>query len=515
DKHFHTLPFGDGFILYFIIPRANRQQRPVYVGTDPFSGTFRRNNEGDYRCDPSAVSQMFAERDSTLGKVESRVLNNYTWDDIDMNSFRQYRTMFANLTPTHPWTGLSDLELMRKLGGYRKDRETGKEGFTMAGILMFGKEEAITDPECAPDFMVDYREIPSDTSTLRWSDRIYPDGTWEANLFQFYRLVLPKLNSFLPKPFKLSGDTRQDETSAHVALREAFINCLVHAQYGGSRRINIYKTPTGICMSNPGTLLVSKSQYYEGGKSESRNPALQKMFGLIGKSDKAGSGVDKILQGWKDYNWRRPYIEEIGKPDKVELFLPMEALIDDSVLAELKSIFGPNIDRLKINYLSILAATLEQDSVTNLSLQPLLNLHPADITKLLRQMCRESYLVAFGFGRGTSYQLNKNFVIPNSGASSDPDNGASGASSDPDNGASGASSDPDNGASGAELIMMSDFCKRWRRIDEIAHFIGRSKSHVRNRLIKKLLQQSILEMEFPDKPKHPAQRYRVITNNVL
>ena len=46
--------------------------------------------------------------------------------------------------------------LLQRLGGYRIDRKTGREGFTMAGILMFGKEEAITDPECAPDFMVDY-----------------------------------------------------------------------------------------------------------------------------------------------------------------------------------------------------------------------------------------------------------------------------------------------------------------------------------------------------------------------
>ena len=63
-------------------------------------------------------------------------------------------------------------------------------------------------------------------------------------------------------------------------------------------------------MTNPGFLLVSLNQYYEGGISECRNPSLQKMFGLIGKSDKAGSGVDKILKGWRSAKWRRPYIEE-------------------------------------------------------------------------------------------------------------------------------------------------------------------------------------------------------------
>jgi len=62
DKDVIDIPYDDGFVLAFIVPRASRQQRPVYIGTDPLSGTFRRNNEGDYRCDQMVVTQMFAER---------------------------------------------------------------------------------------------------------------------------------------------------------------------------------------------------------------------------------------------------------------------------------------------------------------------------------------------------------------------------------------------------------------------------------------------------------------------
>ena len=32
------------------VPRALRTDRPVYINQDPFSGTYRRNGEGDYRC---------------------------------------------------------------------------------------------------------------------------------------------------------------------------------------------------------------------------------------------------------------------------------------------------------------------------------------------------------------------------------------------------------------------------------------------------------------------------------
>ena len=503
DKDVLDLPYSEGYLLAFIIPRANREQRPVYVGRDPMTGTFRRNDEGDYRCSPTVPTQMFADRESTQYKTESRILRNYTWDDIDMASFRQYRTMFANRTPSHPWTALEDLELMRKLGGYRKDRKTGAEGFTLAGLLMFGKTESITDPECAPDFMLDYREIPSDTSITRWIDRIYPDGTWEANLFQFYRLVLPKLQAFMPKPFILKGDERQDETPVHEALREALINSLVHTLYGGSTRTVILKLPTAIIMTNPGFLLVSLNQYYEGGISECRNPSLQKMFGLIGKSDKAGSGVDKILKGWRSAKWRRPYIEERSLPDKVELYLPMESLISEENLRALHEKFGDSVYKLDYNRLSILSSAYLEEYVTNNSLRNQIELHPADITKLLRELVKENFLLPSGFGRGTMYYLSQDIQLSTNVPSSDVPSSDVPSSDVP-------SSDVPSSKfiSPEEEIMVLEYCCQWRNASEIAHQIGRSRQHTQKRIIKKLLAKDMLIMEFPDAPTSPKQRYK-------
>lgn len=70
-----------------------------------------------------------------------------------------------------------------------------------------------------------------------------PDGTWEANLFQFYRLVLPRLQTVLPKPFVLENNIRRDETPTHVAVREALINLCIHADYSenASLLVQLYK----------------------------------------------------------------------------------------------------------------------------------------------------------------------------------------------------------------------------------------------------------------------------------
>ncbi len=40
----------------------------------------------------------------------------------------------------------------------------------------------------------------------RYHDRLTYDGLWENNLYQFFRIVSPKIQFDLPKPFKLEKD---------------------------------------------------------------------------------------------------------------------------------------------------------------------------------------------------------------------------------------------------------------------------------------------------------------------
>lgn len=220
--------------LVFKVPFAARTQRPIYLTTNPFGNTYKRNNEGDYHCTDDEVRQMIADATGELRR-DSLILEHFTTDDFDPTSVRQFRQLFSVFNASHPWNALSDIELFTKIGAYRKDRKTGKEGITLAGLLMFGKGDSLNQQEALPNFFPEYREHLSEA--IRWTDRIYPDGTWEHNLLQFYLRVLPKITSVLPKPFQLEKDTRIEETSAHIALREAFVNALVHTDYSQSGNI--------------------------------------------------------------------------------------------------------------------------------------------------------------------------------------------------------------------------------------------------------------------------------------
>ncbi len=41
-----------------------REQRPIYIGPNPLTGSYRRNYEGDYKCTKQEVQIMLADQSS-------------------------------------------------------------------------------------------------------------------------------------------------------------------------------------------------------------------------------------------------------------------------------------------------------------------------------------------------------------------------------------------------------------------------------------------------------------------
>ena len=191
-------------VLVVQVPRANRRQRPVYVGQNPLDGTYRRNYEGDYKCRPDEVGRMLA--DQAEESLDDRILERFGADDLDPASLQQYRQRFSARSPDHPWLAEGEAGFLEKLGAWRRDRLSGQEGLTVAGLLMFGKDEAIRDPAAVPEFQLDYRERLSDDPEVRWTDRLTYDGTWVCNLFQFNQRVVGRLTADLKMPFQLQPD---------------------------------------------------------------------------------------------------------------------------------------------------------------------------------------------------------------------------------------------------------------------------------------------------------------------
>lgn len=55
---------SEGYRIVVIrVPKATRQQRPIYIGNDLWSGTYRRSGEGDYRCTTDEIQRMLDEKE--------------------------------------------------------------------------------------------------------------------------------------------------------------------------------------------------------------------------------------------------------------------------------------------------------------------------------------------------------------------------------------------------------------------------------------------------------------------
>ena len=120
---------------------------------------------------------------------------------------------------------------------------------------------------------------------------------------------------------------RVDRVDVHDALEEALANALAHANYYGRRGIIVVKKGKELSISNPGTIRVTKEEFYAGGNSDPRNPNILKMFGFVNVGERAGSGVDKIMSAWAEQNWKKPEFDFSERNDRVTLKLEVGQVV--------------------------------------------------------------------------------------------------------------------------------------------------------------------------------------------
>lgn len=426
----------DGKILLLIaVPRAARKQQPIYLNNNPLNNTYVRQNEGDYTLDDEHVKRMLAEQ-AHDGR-DDEILTNFGLDDLAIESLRSYRQRYSNLNPNAELNDLVDIEFLRRIGAYGINRETGGRGLTKAGLLMFGMQHTIA--EVFPNYMVDYQERPHAQTEARWIDRVVPDGSWSGNLYDFYRKVYNKLIQDLKIPFELKDGVRQEDTPVHIALREALVNCIVHADYTDRASVLIVKRPDMFGFRNPGLMRIPLEHALKGSESDCRNRKLHQMFRLINVGEQAGSGIPKILSGWQSQHWIPPYLHEKRKPNNQTLLeMTMVDLFPSDTMQQLTQQFGSSFTELTQNERAALAIAKLEGTVTHARLQTVVTGHSVDITRDLQHLVKLGFLNTSG-GRGSVYTLAGVDIVQPDDIFNEPNTGMSDSNSGPSSGSNEAS----------------------------------------------------------------------------
>ncbi len=371
-------------------------------------GTYQRLHSSDVKCSKETVRRMLSEQ--LEDSRDDKLLENYTMDDIDVETLRAYRQIYISRDASNERNRYDDIEFLRSIGAWKRDRKSGVEGLTIAGLLMFGKMMSIQEE--FPNYMLDYQERAESSSDSRWIDRISLDGTWSGNLFDFYTRVIRKLTVDLKVPFQLKGDQRQDNTPIHDALREALVNTIVHADYSGKASVLIVKRPDMFGFRNPGLMRVSVEQAISGYEHDCRNEKLHQMFHFIGLGERAGSGIPNIFKWWGANHWRPPYLYEKLEPYDQTLFeLRMVDLISEDIILELNKLFGSKLDTLDNTARLVLATALSEQTVTHARLKEISDTHNYDLSQTLHKLVQDGMLASNGYGQGTVYFLPNQILV--------------------------------------------------------------------------------------------------------
>lgn len=293
-------------IVVITVPRAPRKLRPVYIGGDPFAGTYRRSGEGDYRCTGEEVAAMLRD---AQGVSPDSAVTGLPLSALDSGSIAAYRMLVKG----GQIGALPHADFLRAVGAAAESGNGLRP--TLAGLLMFGTNADI----CASFkyYFLEYREIPArrDGAEPPPDEPVPPlycissdSGLACGNIFGFYSAVRAR--------FAGSAD---EEVSA--ALCEALVNCLCNADYHGRKGVIILKKSGGYVFSNPGIFRTDIASAAEGGLSDPRNRLLSRMFALAGLKADRGGGIASIFSLWESRGWARPVIREGFAPERTTLTL--------------------------------------------------------------------------------------------------------------------------------------------------------------------------------------------------
>lgn len=377
-------------IIIIPIYKVDYKDKPIYLN-ESVTSTYFRQGTADFRCSQEQINSML--RDSAKESFDSTLIQNFSILDLDTETIKLYREKFDNINAEHPFSKLDNEQFLIKINALRRDRKDDKIKPTVAGLLIFGTHNSIK--EFIPHYNVEY-VLKEFSENNRFKDRVIYDGTWgEDNLFNFFYLVIEKLYLTLNDNSNIQENSmnRIGISKLRIAIREAFINSLIHSDYKSEKGIMIIRYPDRYIFTNGGTLRIDIKDFFSGAHSDPRNYLIQEIFRFLNLCEKAGTGIPKIMEAVKESHLKYPNLRT--ELDSVEFTLWDTSLID-------------NLDIDNEYEKKILELIIEHRFVTREALEEKLKIHKNTILKYLKKLVEKQAIDKFKSGRQYVYFITQN-----------------------------------------------------------------------------------------------------------
>lgn len=273
---------------------------------------YDRVNDSDVKVtSTSQIAQMYIRKQEIY--TEKRIYPYVHKEDLRMDMLPRLRVMARNNSAdgNHPWSNMTDDELLRSAHLYTKDRITGEEGFNLAAVVLLGKDDVILDvlPAYATDALVRVQ------NTDRYDDR----EVIRTNLIDSYDQLMAFGRKHLSDKFFLEGDQRK--SLREILTREMIADTLIHREFTSSYTAKFVIERDRMYVENACRSSEEGKITPDNFEPNPKNPVIASFFRNIGLADQLGSGVRNLYKYSKYYSGRDP---EIESGDIFRIIVPLD-----------------------------------------------------------------------------------------------------------------------------------------------------------------------------------------------
>jgi len=285
--------YEGALLLHVYVPPSSQVHRSK-------NRIFDRNEDGDLDItdQQEAVAELYARKQSTYS--ENQLYPFARMEDLREDLIARARRLAVNRDPNHPWGELSNEDLLQTAQLWQRDLRSGESGYTLAAILLFGKDETILS--AIPHHRTD--AILRRVNVGRYDDR----DDIRTNLLESRDRLFAFGEKHLPSPFQLEGNQRINVRD--ILLREIVGNLLIHREYSDAFPAK-FVIESGRLFSENGNRphghgLIDPNAF----SPFPKNPVIARVFKEIGWADELGSGVRNLYKYSVAFSGHEPRLME-------------------------------------------------------------------------------------------------------------------------------------------------------------------------------------------------------------
>lgn len=257
-----------------------------------------------------AIAQMYIRKQNIF--TEKKIFPYAQLEDLRLDLLPEVRIRAQNHAGGHhPWTSMSDEELLRSAGLYGRDMATGEEGYNLAAIMLLGKDDVILN--VAPAYVTDalVRKVNID----RYDDR----EVIKTNLIESYKQLLEFGRKHLPDKFFLEDTI--NKSLRNTIVREMVSNTLMHREFTSSYTAKFVIEKDRMYVENANRAAKEGLITVDNLEPNPKNPIIAAFFRNIGYADQLGSGVRKLFKYCRFYSGKEP---EFVEGDVFRILVPLD-----------------------------------------------------------------------------------------------------------------------------------------------------------------------------------------------